>query len=98
MSHPVPEGLPVWVQALIYIGTVTGAAVAAFLGWRRKAPNAADAPNTLIAGDIMDTRPMKDLAAAVDRLADGEDRTAAALDRVERAIDRQTAMLERSMK
>lgn len=98
MSNPVPEGLPVWVQALIYLGTIAGSVIAAVLGWKRKAPGASEAPNTLIAGDIMDTRPMRDLAGAVDRLADSEDRTAAAMDRVERAIDRQTAMLERTLK
>lgn len=97
MSHPVPEGLPVWVQALVYIGTVTGAAVAAFLGWRKKAPSAADAPNTLIAGDIMDTRPMRDLVVEVARLGDhmgqlanAEDRRAAADDRKSAALDRNT--------
>lgn len=55
MTHPVPEGLPIWVQALVYMGTVAGAAIAAFLGWKRKGSGPADAPNTIVAGDIMDT-------------------------------------------
>lgn len=104
MSHPVPEGLPVWVQALVYVGTVVGAAVAAFLGWRKKIPPASDAPNTLIAGDIMDTRPMRDLVVEVARLGDhvgqlanAEDRRAAALERNTDAMRDLCLTIERKM-
>lgn len=100
MDH-VPEALPAWLQALLYIGGVIGAAAAAFHGWIKKAPSqkaAENAAGVLIAGDIMATKPMQDLAEAVSRMAHGldhmieaQDRTTAAVDRVSAATDRNEA-------
>ena len=70
------------------VGTAAAAFLAGFKGWKDRPKRASEAQNTLIAGDIMDTRPMKDLAAAVDRLADGRDRTVSAIDHNTVAVDR----------
>lgn len=89
------------------VGTVAAAFWAGVVGWRsRSRTKALDAPNALIAADIMDTRPMKDLARAVDdmntngarysdRMVDAVDHNTAAVDRMERAIVRTTEAIER---
>lgn len=85
-----------WVSFLVYGAAAAGALAAAFQGWKT-ARKPSNAPNALIAGDIMDTRPMKDLSAQVERMTEhlnqlvhAEDRSAAAEDRHSAALDRNT--------
>lgn len=81
------ENLPGWAGPLVSFAGVAGAAGAAFLaawkGFNSKSKQASEAPNTLIAGDIMDTKPMKDLAHQVQHLAE-------ACLRIEQAIEHNT--------
>lgn len=96
MPQDLPDGGPVWVSFLVYGAAALGALAAIVQGWKT-ARKPSDAQNTLIAGDIMDTRPMRDLATQVERLgehvaqlAQAEDRRAAADDRKSAALDRNT--------
>ena len=67
---PPNDALPPWLQTLLYLGGIVGAFAAAWKGWISKgvAAKPSEAPNALIAGDIMSTKPMKDLAEAVEKL------------------------------
>ncbi len=94
MPQELPDGSPDWAQYLVYIAAFMATVAAGWKGWSKKTP-APEPLNTLIAGDIMDTRPMKDLVVAVgvlnERLtlmAAAEDRSAAASDRAAAASDR----------
>lgn len=96
MPMPLPAGAPEIGAYIVYIGFGVGGLFAAFQGWKAS-QKPSTAPNALIAGDIMDTRPMKDLAEGVGRLneqmvhlAAAEDRRAAADDRKSAALDRNT--------
>lgn len=97
-----PEGLPVWLQTIIYIGGLLGAFAAAWKGWISKA-KPTEAPNAIIAGDIMSTKPMRDLADGVAvlnsnsvKVQDGQDRIIDALNRLTDA-ERSTEQAIRDM-
>lgn len=92
MSPEVPEGVPAWVA---YIAFGVGALFAAFQGWKAS-QKPSTAPNALIAGDIMATKPMKDLADEVGRLSEHLTHLAAAEDRRCAADDRKSAALDRN--
>ena len=80
------------------VGTLAAAFYAGWSGWkgRVKGVQAADAKNAVIAGDIMDTRPMKDLVVEVSRMNEHLTQLAAAEDRQSAAEDRHSAALDRN--
>lgn len=89
MPPALPEGAPQVGAYIIYVCFALGGLFAAYQGWKAS-HKPSTAPNTLIAGDIMDTRPMKDLVAEVSRLGDHLNHLAAAEDRKGAALDRNT--------
>lgn len=99
MSALSPETIEAWLKLLMPGLVIAGAAgYAIWQGWTRAAKAVSHAPNTLIAGDIMDTRPMKDLVEAVkhsnevaERIIEAQDRTTSAVDRASAATDRNEA-------
>jgi len=89
VTTPVPESLPPWLQTLLYLAGLIGAGFAAMRGWRNKqAERGSEAPNALIAGDIMDTKPMKDLVHEVGHLREAVDRMVEAQERGTDATNR----------
>lgn len=84
---------PAWAADAATLAGVAGAIAAAFFagwkGWNSKSRRKPEAEATILAGDIMDTRPMQRLAEEVERLHErialqsaAEDRSAAAADRL----------------
>lgn len=94
------------MQALLYCGGIVGAFAAAFHGWLKKQPDqkaSEAAAGVLIAGDIMATKPMADLAhqvghleGAVRDLAEGQNRTIDAINRLHDA-ERSTEVAVRDL-
>lgn len=89
MPPALPEGAPQVGAYIIYISFGVGALYAAYQGWKAS-HKPSNAPNALIAGDIMDTRPMKDLVTQVERLSDHLTHLTAAEERRSTALDRNT--------
>lgn len=91
-----PDKIEAWLTLLTPGLVIAGAAgYAIWQGWTRAAKAVSNAPNTLIAGDIMSTKPMADLALAVadlsrnvDDMVAAQDRSADAMNRVCAAVDR----------
>lgn len=88
----IKEWLALLTPAFIIIGA-SGFAV--YQGWTRASKAVAVAPNTLIAGDIMSTKPMADLAIAVSDLARNVDDMVASQDRSAEASNRVCAAVDR---
>lgn len=96
--HPipaVPDGLPPWANAVATLMLLVGYGFVLW-GARKKPVAGADAPNAIIAGDIMATKPMADLAKAVERVAENVALQAAAQDRAAAASDRAAAASDRA--
>lgn len=93
MPQALPDGAPVWVSFLVYGAAALGALAAIAQGWRTARKPASNAPNAIIAGDIMDTRPMKDLVVEMGRMNDHLNVLTAAEERRTVAIDRNTDAL-----
>lgn len=91
---------PAWAGDAATLAGVAGAIAAAFFagwkGWTSKSRSKPDAPATIVAGDIMDTRPMQRLAEAVERLHEKVGLNTAAEDRTAAAIDRHAAQVGRA--
>lgn len=102
MQNPLPEGAPWWAVLFAYCLFFGLALMAALKGWRG-ADKPSDARNAVIAGDIMDTKPVKDLAAQVmllavfaEKIVEGQKRVIEAQDRTTEAVDRASAATDRN--
>ncbi|RZJ01807.1 MAG: hypothetical protein EON90_02020 [Brevundimonas sp.] len=89
MPPALPESAPQVGAYIIYVCFAVGGLFAAYQGWKAS-QKPSNAPNALIAGDIMDTRPMKDLVTQVERLSDHLSHLTAAEERRSTALDRNT--------
>lgn len=89
MSSPsVPEWL---TQLIFYVGTACAAIYAGWKGYTSKKVAKSDSVRTaIVAGDLMDTKPMRDLVTAVERLNDRMQRFEDGQDRVVDAVNRNT--------
>jgi hypothetical protein len=87
-----PPSVPDWLTQLIfYAGTACAAIYAGWKGYTSKKVAKSDSVRTaIVAGDLMDTKPMRDLAAAVERLGDRMQRFEDGQDRVVDAVNRNT--------
>lgn len=91
----IPDGLPPWANAIATLFFLCGFG---FTIWRsvNKTPPPSDAPNAIVAGDIMATKPMADLAKAVEEMAKAAPLQSAAYDRAAAASDRAAAASDRA--
>lgn len=72
MPTSAPSSGPEWVAWLIYLAAGLGAFVSVVQGWRAaKKPQSATA--AIVAGDIMSTKPMQELAREVAALTHSTD-------------------------
>ena len=85
----VPEGLPPWANAVASLIILIGFGLTVWQGRKKTAPSTA--PNTLIAGDIMSTKPMADLAKNMADLVVAAARIEGALEHNTEAVNRQEA-------
>lgn len=99
----MPDGLPSWEHVVLGVTAVAALIGAAVKGWRSNPKSGSNAPNVLVAGEIMDTRPMRDLVKSVDRQTEQNERVEEAINRMvaaeartERAIRDMIAAFERS--
>lgn len=93
MTNPLPEGAPWWASLIAYALIAVAGYAAVVKGWKGASKPEAEA--AIVMGDIMATKPMADLARAVETLNDrvrlnteAQDRAAAASDRAIAAQDR----------
>lgn len=88
-----PPSVPEWLTQLIfYVGTACAAIYAGWKGYTSKkvARSEQSVRTAIVAGDLMDTKPMRELATAVERLGDRMQRFEDGQDRVVDAVNRNT--------
>lgn len=91
----IPDGLPPWANAIATLIFLSGFGLTIWKSVNKSAPPA-DAQNAIIAGDIMATKPMADLAKAVEKLDPNLHLYMAAMDRAAAASDRAAVASDRA--